>query len=375
MRLVFFVRSCTQYENDKNLWKTRKGGHYTPSMPRVLVVDDDAAILKLVSVILSRAGYDVNVCGHPAEALGTLDQLAPDLIISDVVMPYMTGYEFLEKIREREGCTHLPFMLLSSHAERDDVRRGMNLGADDYLPKPFTPHDLTSAVEARLRRAGGRPVTTSGLEARALGTSNVLWRGESVSWVSRKAMELFFLLLERRAVTSWEAAEALWPEKDESRASSLFHTTLHRLRRSLSPEAVVSQSRRYALNPDLSPKYDARRFEERATALLRGSPHLDDVRDLCASFGRFLPDVDSDWCEDVRSRLSEAQLSLLGLAARLAESAGRAREAATLHQQALSLDPLSERDWEGLSRTLGQIGDPREKLARRREAWWNLDLA
>ncbi|PYE53595.1 response regulator [Deinococcus yavapaiensis] len=343
-------------------------------MPRVLVVDDDAAILKLVSVILARAGYTIHACSHPVEALAWLDRETPDLVISDVVMPYMTGYEFLEQLRERTELSHLPFMLLSSHAEREDVRRGMNLGADDYLPKPFTPHDLTAAVEARLRRVGAKVVPTTHLDARALGTCSVLWKGESVQWVSRKAMELFFLLVERKEVTSWEAAEALWPEKDESRASSLFHTTLHRLRRSLSSDAVVSQSRRYALSSDLSLKYDVHRFEERVETLLRAPTSFEDARDVASQYGRFLPDVDSDWCEDVRHRLEEKQLMVLNLAASLANAAGRTREAAALHQQALTLDPLSERDWEGLAKTLGEIGDPRAQLARRREPWWTTDL-
>jgi two-component SAPR family response regulator len=344
-------------------------------MPLVLVVDDDAAILKLVSVILTRAGYDVHGCAHPVEATQWLEHHTPELIISDVVMPYMTGYEFLERVREREDLAHLPFMLLSSHAERDDVRRGMNLGADDYLPKPFTPHDLTSAVEARLRRAAGtKPAPQTGLEARALGTATVMWRGEVVQWVSRKALELFFYLLEKREVSSWEAAEALWPEKDETRASSLFHTTLHRLRRSLSPEAVVSHSRRYALNPELAPKYDARRYEERAERLIHSPATIDEVREVVASYARYLPDVDSEWCEDVRARLEEKQLSLLGLAARMASQAGRAREAAAFHQQALSIDPLSEHDWQGLERALNELGDPRARLARQREAWWATDL-
>jgi two-component SAPR family response regulator len=347
-------------------------------MPRILIVDDDAAILKLISVILTRAGYGVHTCPHPVEALAWLEREVPDLVISDVVMPYMSGYEFLEQLRARPELAHLPFMLLSSHAERDDVRRGMNLGADDYLPKPFTPHDLTSAVEARLRRIGTRPAPALRAGRRALGTSTVVWQGQPVQWVSRKAMELFFLLLERREVTSWEAAEALWPEKDEARASSLFHTTLHRLRRSLNPEAVVSQSRRYALSADLAPRYDVQRYEERAEVLLSTAPSdppsLERLREVIGQHGRYLPDVDSDWCEDVRQRVSEKQRSLLGIAARIATNEGRAREAASYHQQALTLDPLSEVDWLGLERALGQLGDPRARLAQQREPWWNTDL-
>ena len=342
-------------------------------MSHVLVVDDDAAILKLVGVILSRAGHEVLACAHPIEALSLLDRITPDLVISDVVMPYMTGYEFLEHVRGRPEMAHMPFVLLSSHAERADVRRGMNLGADDYLPKPFTPHDLTSAVDARLRRVSTRPVLSSALEARALGTCSVTWRGEPVPWVSRKAMELFFLLLERREVTSWEAAEALWPEKDEARASSLFHTTLHRLRRSLNSEAVESHNRRYSLNPELAPRYDARLFEERAERTLSSAPGLDSVREVVAQYGRYLPDLDSEWCVEVRARIDVRQRELLGLAAQLAHQGGRQRDAVNYHQQALTLDPFSELDWQGLARALSELGDPRARLANEREPWWNGD--
>ncbi|ADV66181.1 response regulator [Deinococcus maricopensis] len=343
-------------------------------MPRVLVVDDDAAILKLVSVILTRAGHEVRTCAHPNEALDLLNVMTPDLVISDVVMPYMTGYEFLEHVRAQPNMADLPFMLLSSHAERDDVRRGMNLGADDYLPKPFTPHDLTSAVDARLRRAGQKVQAQSGLEARALGTAQVMWQGQHVQWVSRKALELFFFLLERKEVSSWEAAEALWPEKDEARASSLFHTTLHRLRRSLSPEAVTSQNRRYALTATLNPEYDVRQYERLAGQAERARLGLDELRELVDQYGEFLPGVDSPWCDDVRQRLQDTQISLLGLAARAAHDAGRHKDAAHFHQKALTLDPLSEPDWSGLERALSSIGDSRADLARQRVAWWATDL-
>ncbi|EYB68670.1 Response regulator [Deinococcus phoenicis] len=343
-------------------------------MPRILVVDDDAAILKLISVILSRAGHEVRTSSHPVEALDLLQVFTPDLVISDVVMPYMTGLEFLEKVRDHEKLGALPFVLLSSHAERDDVRRGMNLGADDYLPKPFTPQDLTTAVDARLRRAGLTLQGESGMSARGLGTAQVVWQGTPVSWVSRKALELFFYLLEHKEVTSWEAAEALWPEKDEARASSLFHTTLHRLRRSLSGEAVISTNRRYALAADLRPDYDVARFELLAAQAEQGALGLEELRELTGLYGHFLPGADSPWVDDVRSRLEQKQLSVLGLAAQAATQAGRAKDAATFHQRALALDPMSELDWQGLTRALDTIGDPRARLAAQREAWWAVDL-
>lgn len=343
-------------------------------MPRILVVDDDAAIVKLISVILSRAGHEVRTTSHPVEALDLLKVFTPDLIISDVVMPYMTGLEFLEQVRDHEHLSAMPFILLSSHAERTDVRRGMNLGADDYLPKPFTPADLTTAVDARLRRVGLTAQAESGTQAKGLGTAQVIWQGGQVSWVSRKALELFFYLLEHKEVTSWEAAEALWPEKDESRASSLFHTTLHRLRKSLNNEAVTSQNRKYALAPGLNPEYDVQRYELMSQQAEAGSLGYEELRELVGQYGTFLPGADSPWVDDVRSRLEQTQMNLLGLAARAASTAGKPKEAAQYHQRALSLDPMSEQDWKGLQAALDTLGDPRARMAEKREAWWATDF-
>lgn len=342
-------------------------------MPRILVVDDDAAIVKLVSIILARAGHEVRTSTHPVEALDLLKVFTPELIISDVVMPYMTGLEFLEEVRKHERLATVPFVLLSSHAERGDVRRGMNLGADDYLPKPFTPQDLTTAVDARMRRAGMSQPQSS-MEARGLGTAQVNWKGEGVQWVSRKALELFFYLLEHKDVSSWEAAEALWPEKDEARASSLFHTTLHRLRKSLDNEAVGSANRRYALSPELNPEYDVQRFELLADQADQGRMGLEELRELVGLYGPFLPGVDSPWVEDVRARLEGRQLGILSMAAGLATTAGRARDAAHFYQRSLVIDPLREGDWDGLARALEELGDPRAKQAARRDAWWISDL-
>lgn len=343
-------------------------------MPRILVVDDDAAILKLVSVILARAGHEVKSSNHPVQALELLQVFTPDLVISDVVMPYMTGLEFLEEVRKHDKLSAVPFMLLSSHAERGDVRRGMNLGADDYLPKPFAPQDLTTAVDARLRRAGLTATSASSMEARGLGSASVTWKGEQVQWVSRKALELFFYLLEHREVSSWEAAEALWPEKDEARASSLFHTTLHRLRRSLTNEAVGSSNRRYTLSSELKPDYDVQRYELLCAQAEQARLGQEELQELGNMYGEYLPGVDSPWADEVRSRLEERQMKVLGRLGQGHAEAGNPREAAAAYVRALQLDPLSETNWDGLETALKTLGDPRAEQARKRDAWWLSDL-
>lgn len=338
-------------------------------MARILVVDDDAAILKLISAILGRAGHEVRTARHPLAALELMAHERPDLVISDVVMPYMTGYEFLSRLRADPHTAGLPLLLMSSHAERQDVRRGMNLGADDYIPKPFTADDVTDAVSVRLQRANGNG-GEQGVEVRALGEATLQMQGSPVLDLPRKSLELLMFVVHRREVSSWEAAEALWPEKDESRASSLFHTTLHRLRKTLPAELIVNQSRRYTLNPELRLRYDVRLYQTRGAQALRGGD-LAEVAEVTGLHAPFLPGIESEWCEEVRQELSTLQRGLLSRAALLSEQAGQPREAVRFYQQALSLDPFADDEWSELERTLRQLGDPRVSDAVRRVIWWD----
>ncbi|NJK43643.1 MAG: hypothetical protein HC933_04650 [Pleurocapsa sp. SU_196_0] len=144
-----------------------------------------------------------------------------------------------------------------------------------------------------------------------------------MTWGSRKAAEFFFLLLERpNGVTTWEAAEALWPDKDESRAASVFHTTLHRLRKVLDDELVFTRNRRYYLNGDLVLHYDVREYME-LTKRAQSSLDLETFERAISLYqGAYLADFESDWCQDLRETLHGTHLSLLLDASRRAEALG-----------------------------------------------------
>ena len=234
-------------------------------MPSILVLDDEPALTKLLVIILEQQGYTVRGFTNPLEALGALSDFTPDAIISDVSMPLMGGLEFCRRVRSIEGLEGIPVIFLSALAERRDVREGMNVGADDYLTKPFQREELLEALEVRLKRAAQRNVTSLEssdlMQAQAFGAANLYHRGVQVSWGSRKAAEFFFLLLENpNGLTTWAAAEALWPDKDESKAASVFHTTLHRLRKVLDDDMVYTRNRRYYLNTELPMSYDVREY-------------------------------------------------------------------------------------------------------------------
>jgi two-component system sensor histidine kinase/response regulator len=123
------------------------------SQPTILVVEDEQAILEIITFFLEDEGYQVLQALNGEAALVLLEEAKPGLIISDIRMPGMDGFALCEEVRANPDFGQLPFIFLTGRDERADVRRGMGLGADDYLTKPFEPEELLSAVQVRLARA------------------------------------------------------------------------------------------------------------------------------------------------------------------------------------------------------------------------------
>ena len=120
--------------------------------PRVLVADDDADIRALVSFRLERAGYEVVEARDGEEALRLAREQTPDLAVLDVMMPKLTGDEVTRRIRSDEATRRMPVILLTARVQEDDVARGFEAGADDYIKKPFSPQELRARVQAVLGR-------------------------------------------------------------------------------------------------------------------------------------------------------------------------------------------------------------------------------
>jgi DNA-binding response OmpR family regulator len=116
---------------------------------RILVVDDDPPSVKMISFLLREEGYDVISTDNGLEALELVDAEAPDLVILDVMMPNLDGYEVCRRMRQR---TDVPILFLSAKGETVDKVTGLQLGADDYLAKPFEPAELLARVKAVMRR-------------------------------------------------------------------------------------------------------------------------------------------------------------------------------------------------------------------------------
>lgn len=128
----------------------------------ILVVDDEKRLVSLVENYLAQEGYRVVTAYNGKEALSIAQKEKPDLIVLDVMMPEMDGYEFM---RQHQAETNTPIIMLTARVDDDEKVIGLEVGADDYMTKPFRPRELVARVRALLRRAGDREPTAKVIKA------------------------------------------------------------------------------------------------------------------------------------------------------------------------------------------------------------------
>lgn len=123
---------------------------------KALIVEDDPDARKVLSLILKLDGYEISTAPGGPEAVETLKTLTPDLILLDVMMPGMDGYEVCQWVRANAATALVPVVMLSGKADPESVARGLEVGADEYLAKPITPSNLTAQLKAVLARTAPR---------------------------------------------------------------------------------------------------------------------------------------------------------------------------------------------------------------------------
>jgi two-component system phosphate regulon response regulator PhoB len=185
---------------------------------RILVVDDEPDIVALVVYHLAKAGYRVSSAAAGPDALQMARRERPSLIVLDLMLPGMSGFEILEELRADDNTRGIAVLMLTARKEEPDRIKGLSLGADDYLTKPFSPQELVLRVGAILRRIGAAPTAGDTLQAGPItidrAAHKVTVEGNEVE-LTPTEFKLLLTLAERRGrvqarahllETVWEAA-------------------------------------------------------------------------------------------------------------------------------------------------------------------------
>jgi two-component system, OmpR family, response regulator RpaA len=213
-------------------------------MPRILVIDDDPAILELVEVNLQMAGYDVTTVQDGIKGQAMVLQLLPDLVVLDLMLPQVDGFTVCQRLRRNERTSDIPILMLTALTQTKDKVEGFNAGADDYLTKPFELDELLARVRALLRRTDRIPQAAKHSEILSFGSLTLIPERFEAIWfekvikLTHLEFELLHCLLQRhgQTVSPGEILKEVWGyDPDDDIETIRVH--IRHLRTKLEPDA------------------------------------------------------------------------------------------------------------------------------------------
>jgi DNA-binding response OmpR family regulator len=214
------------------------------SRPRVLIVEDEADVLELIRYNLEQEGIDVEEARDGRNALRQIEKNAPDLLVLDLMLPEISGFEICRKVRASEYTRTLPIIIVTARSSEADKVLGLELGADDYVTKPFSPRELTARVKAVLRRSadGNEAFETKTYERGRLridfAAYQVLVDGGPRDLPLREFELLAFLVKHpMRVFTREQLLDLVWGPGSDSEARTI-DVHIHRLRAQLEQDEI-----------------------------------------------------------------------------------------------------------------------------------------
>ncbi len=184
---------------------------------RIAIVEDEAELAALLEYNLSRQGYETQILGGQRGALKALEQWKPDLVLLDVMLPDIDGFELCRQIRRSPSLGRIPVIFLTARTEEVDRVLGLEIGGDDYMTKPFSPRELVARVKAHLRREEldtGPATLEMGPFRLDRGARRLFLSGEELVLTSTEFNLLeFFLTHPGRAYSREQLLEAVWGEQ------------------------------------------------------------------------------------------------------------------------------------------------------------------
>ena len=214
-------------------------------MPRIVVIDDEPNMLRIASDLLKPEGYEVETYSKPADGLARLRERPPDLVLLDVRMPGMDGFQLLKELKSDRSLQSIPVLMVSVKKEEADVVAGLELGAEDYVRKPYQVRELVARIRVALRRPKAAPdeerLSVGPIELdRSRYTASI--DGKSLT-LRPKEFELlaFFLRREGRILTRATISEAVW-KIEHIPSSRRIDFYVDQLRKKLGPRGKWIQS-------------------------------------------------------------------------------------------------------------------------------------
>lgn len=231
--------------------------------PHVLIIEDDASVCELLFACLTKAGYRVSVAQSGEAALAQIEEDPPHVVVLDLTLPGMNGLDVCRAMRRDPWMGKIPVLMLTGKAEEDDIVAGLEVGADDYMTKPFSPKLLAARVKALLRRGNSLQSTAptvvkttketgspEQLIVKTLGSCELRVADRCLSWTeefSPAQRQLMSMLVANASgkVSQEEVQLALWPDSSSARARSSFDSLLSRVRRTLDQVLDPFDSKKY----------------------------------------------------------------------------------------------------------------------------------
>ena len=204
-------------------------------VPRVLVVDDEANIADVISIALRYQGFEVETSGDGAGALAAVPRFRPDLIVLDIMLPDMEGFDVAQRLRAQRN--EVPIVYLTARDAGEDKLRGLTTGGDDYVTKPFSLEELIARIRNILRRSGRSATTDSVLsfaDLRLDEDTREVTRGDELIELTGTEYRLlrYMMLNPRRVLTREQILDSVW-EYDFGGDARILETYISYLRKKL----------------------------------------------------------------------------------------------------------------------------------------------
>ena len=336
----------------------------------ILIIEDDSSVCELLFTCLSKAGYRVSIAQSGEAGLSQIDEDPPEAVVLDLNLPGMNGLDVCRAMRRDPWMSRIPVLMLTGQAEEDDVVAGLEVGADDYMTKPFSPKLLTARVKSLLRRRSSNPNPADGttssenspesLMVKTLGRCELRVGNRSLSWTeefSPAQRQLMAMLVGASSgkISQEELQASLWPDSTSTRARSSFDSLLSRVRRTLDQALAPFDSKKYlvvkrgylCLEHSLIDAHEFRRLIRKANLQTSAGELWPAEITFSSAFslwrGTFVPgDFGSDAAIIFQDELEQLYLDSSQTFARLLAQNERYQEAAKLLRDALRYEPTND---------------------------------